>query len=82
MVLPVQKLEILNSKGLKNHIIGSKVTTILLNGWILTIGGVASGMVSAQPAKHVCFSCHGKKVLVFVTEIALYHTQLCSMSVT
>ena len=27
---------------------------ILLNGWILPVGGVASGRVCAQPAKQAC----------------------------
>ena len=44
----VQKcLEILNLKGRQNCITGSRVTVILLNGWILPIGGVASGRVCA-----------------------------------
>ena len=34
--------------------IGSKVTTILLDGWILPVGGVASSRVSAQPAEQAC----------------------------
>ena len=32
-------------------ITGSKVMAILLNGWILPVGGVALGRVCAQPAK-------------------------------
>ena len=35
--------EILNLEGHLNRCIGSKVTAILLNGWILPTGGVASG---------------------------------------
>ena len=35
-------LEILNLEDHLNHYIGSKVTAILLNGWILPTGGVAS----------------------------------------
>ena len=38
------------------YINGFKVTAILLNGWILPVGGVALGRVSAQPAKQACFS--------------------------
>ena len=38
-------LKILNYKKNQNCIIGSKVTAILLNGWVLPIGGVASGKV-------------------------------------
>ena len=37
----------LNFKGNLNCMIGSKVTTVLLEGWILPIGGVASGRVCA-----------------------------------
>ena len=37
--------EILNLEGHLNRCIGSKVTAILLNGWILPTGGVASGRV-------------------------------------
>ena len=35
----------LNPKGHPNIITGSKVTSILLNGWILPIGGASSGRV-------------------------------------
>ena len=42
---------ILNLKGYRNPIIGSKITAILLNVWILPSGGAASGRVCAQPAK-------------------------------
>ena len=38
-------LEIINLEGHQNCCIGSKVTAILLNGWILPTGGVASGRV-------------------------------------
>ena len=37
----------LNPEGHQNPISGSKVTVILLKGWILPIGGVASGRVCA-----------------------------------
>ena len=37
--------DILNLKEYQNHILDSKVTTILLEGWTLPIGGVASGRV-------------------------------------
>ena len=37
--------EILNPEGQPNYIIGSKVTAIFLNGWILPIGGASSGRV-------------------------------------
>ena len=39
--------EILNPEGHPNRITGSKVTAILLNGWILPIGGASSGSVCA-----------------------------------
>ena len=38
--------EILNPEWHSNRISGSKVTAILLNGWILPIGGASSGRVS------------------------------------
>ena len=37
----------LNPEGHKNRITGSKVMAILLNGWILPIGGASSGRFSA-----------------------------------
>ena len=37
----------LKSEGHQNYISGSKVTAILLKGWILPIGGAASGRVCA-----------------------------------
>jgi hypothetical protein len=37
--------EILNPEGYANCITGSKVTAILLNGWILPIGGASLGRV-------------------------------------
>ena len=40
-------LEILNLKRHQNRIVGSKVTAILLNGWVFPIGGVTSGRVCA-----------------------------------
>ena len=51
-------LNIKKKKNFKRHpncITGSKVTAILLNGWILPIGGASSGRVCAQPAKQACF---------------------------
>ena len=52
MVNPVTKqtiltffLDTLNLEGHLHRCIGSKVTAILLNGWILPTGGVASGRV-------------------------------------
>ena len=42
---------IINPEGHPNHITGSKVTVILLNGRILPIGGVESGRVCVQHAK-------------------------------
>ena len=39
--------EILNSEGHPNRNTGSKVTAILLNWWILPIGGASSGRVCA-----------------------------------
>ena len=39
--------DILNPEGHQNHCIGSKVTVILMNGWILPTGGASSGRVCA-----------------------------------
>ena len=47
--------EILNLKGHPNCITGSKVTTILLNGWILPLGGASSMKgLRLQPAPQAC----------------------------
>ena len=46
---------VLNLKRYQNCIIGSKITGILLNEWVLPIGVVASVGVSAQPAKQTFF---------------------------
>ena len=46
-------LLVINPEGHQNPIRGAKVTAVLLKGWILAIGGVASGRVCAcslQPA--------------------------------
>ena len=49
--------EILNLTGHPNRIAGSKVTAILLIGWILLpIGGASLGRVCEQPTKQACFS--------------------------
>ena len=47
--------EILNHEGHSNRITVSRVTAILLNGWILPVGGASSGRVCAQPTKQACF---------------------------
>ena len=48
--------EILNLKGHPNRIIGSKVTAILLNGWILLIVGASSVKgLRLQLAQQACF---------------------------
>ena len=50
--------EIRNLEGHQNCITGSRVTVILLNGWILPIGGASSGRVcscSLCTVQQVCF---------------------------
>ena len=47
-------LEILSPKGHPNHITGSTGMAILLNGWVLPVGGGSLGRVCAQPAKQAC----------------------------
>ena len=49
--------ELLNIERHHKYSIGSKVTTILLNGWILPTGGVASG--------RVCFMNAFYKIKIF-----------------
>ena len=53
-MLPFFK-EILNLKGHQNCITGSKVTAILLNAWILPIGGASAVKgPRLQPAQQAC----------------------------
>ena len=60
MVLPVIKqtmlTEILNIEEHLNRCIVSKVTAILLNGWILPTGGVASGSVCPAACAAGCLT--------------------------
>ena len=44
----------LNPQGHQNPISGSKVTTLLLKGWILPIGEVLLGSLRLQPAQQAC----------------------------
>ena len=59
--------EILNLEGHHNPISGSKVTAILLKGWILPIGGVALGRVCA---------CSLRSRLVFIDAQFVERTKL------
>ena len=46
----------INSEGHQNPISASKVTAILLKGWILPIGGASAGEgLRLQPAQQACF---------------------------
>ena len=46
----------LNPKGQQNPFSGSKVTAILLKGWILPIGGASSGEgLRLQPVQQACY---------------------------
>ena len=48
-------LEILNLVGHSIHITGSKVKTVLLNWWILPIGGASAVKgLRLQPARQAC----------------------------
>ena len=50
--------EVLNRKVHPNCITGSKVTVILLNRWILPIGGASAVKgLRLQPAQQACFAC-------------------------
>ena len=47
----------LNPEGHQNPISGSKVTVILLKGWILPIGEASAGEgLRLQPAQQACFT--------------------------
>ena len=47
----------LNLEGHPNCITGSKVTAILLNGWILPIGGASAVKgLRLQPAQQACLT--------------------------
>ena len=47
--------KILKLKGYPNRITGSQLTAILLNGWILSIGGASAVKVlRLQPAQQAC----------------------------
>ena len=49
-----------------NCITGSKATAILLNGWILPIGGVSAMKgLRLQPAQQVCFFVVARKLEEF-----------------
>ena len=49
--------EILNLEKHPKRITGSKVTVILMNGWILPIGGASAVKgLRLQPAQQACFS--------------------------
>ena len=73
MVLPVKKnyinivSEVLNVEEHQNGLIGTKFTAILMNGWILPTGGVASGRVC--PA-----ACAAG--LLFIEEIILLRVRI------
>ena len=77
MVLSVKKKidyvttfkKILNPEGHSNCITGSKVTAILLNGWILYICGASSGKgLHLQPAQQACFNISQVILINSVTE--------------
>ena len=63
--------ENLNLEWHINCITGSKVTAILLNRWILSIGGVALERVCVQPAKQACLMNNTAP-----NRTALYYTEL------
>ena len=73
----------LNPEGHQNPICGSKVTTILLKGWILPLGGALSGEgLRLQPAQQAClfsgcggsvgYSCCGSGGRVLMGVVALW----------
>ena len=51
--------EIINLEGHPNCITGSKVTVILLNGWLFLIGGASALKgLRLQPPQQACFFLH------------------------
>ena len=76
----------LNPEGHQNSISGSKVTAILLKGWIWPIGEASEGEgLRLQPAQQACFQDEGSLYLyicqpcVFVTNDSMDCLRLCSM---
>ena len=73
-------LEILNLKGHSNCTIVSKVTAILLNGWILPIGGASSGRVcscslrSRLVSNRAVFYRRNRSVLLFSMKVCFLVT--------
>ena len=64
----------LNLEVHQNPINGSKVTAILLNGWILLIGGVSSGEgLGLRLAQEACFFMDSFIIKVFFLEMVLQH---------
>ena len=60
----------LNPEGHQNPISGSKVTAILLKGWILPIGGASAGEgLRLQPAQQACFFIKKKNNVVVNSNI-------------
>ena len=57
--------EILNIEGHLNCCIGSKVTAILLNWWILSTGGVTSGRVCPAACAAALFNLAAKINLIY-----------------
>ena len=59
--------EVLSLKGHQNHITGSKVTAILLNRWILPIGGASAVKgLRLQPAQQACLDHYTGKISTLV----------------
>ena len=55
--------EILNPEGHPNCFTGTKVAVILLNGWILPIGGASSGRVCACSLRSRLVSSYKLKIV-------------------
>ena len=77
MVLQVMKQtiytffsEMLNLEGHQNRCIGSKVTAILMNGWILPTGGASLGRVCA---------CSLRSRLVFILSLIFFFKKIWTM---
>ena len=68
--------KILNLKGHPNRITGSKVTAILLNGWILPIGGASAVEgLRLQSAQQAC--CQTPRIILSPQKSSPHLSYLC-----
>ena len=69
--------ENLNPTGHPNRITGSKVTAILLNGWILSIGGASSGRVCSCSLRSRLVLIYKLLIIYFLKQKLWYLSTTC-----